>query len=1378
MAEEFLPLTKTEQDNDTSWYTSVAAGIASGIIKIPEGVFSLAAELIDLGADTNLAGDVDRFFDKLNPFEEVAEENGVGRLTEALIQVGVPGAIGFKAANKLARNITARALKAKRTNAFASFKKTKDRAKLSSALDKVKELNTKAKVPRFAVGLMGGAAGEVFVADVEKIGTFGDMFEGGPTQLDRDEVYGREEAARRLVNRLKFGSESIAFTPFVYGVGKSAKLLASRGKDLAYSNSRFARWLDKYVRAPFSPRGGLTQELFDEEKVKEALKASDQGRAKEIVDNITKEVDRLYPDAENIIGKSGRAERTKFFTSLNDVLFGGNIRKPLNKNALDNLLNQFDDLNVSAEAKGNIVGGLNNAREEFVKLIDILDANAQGTKLNKGVSDLQTLLKDRVTNWIGGTYRIFEEPKRGFSTLFSRYTPTDEAKEGAIRFFREQIAKEAGDTGFNVATSDKYFREAKVQVESLLNSVRNKGKPKALALGEYVNKTMEGRPGADFVAQIIKGTGLPPKEIRQLLGEITDPRYSIYNAITNLSGVARTTAYLSSVVSKNSEIQKAGGRGFFWNSVEEGEQALRSNTTGIRMVPVDDIVKELPGSGKFVNPAAGKFTTVEIAEALKNANNIAGGLQGFVRGEGKEGAEAAVSWMYRNLLLFPKGISQLAKTVFSIPTHLRNMFSAFGFAGANGTLFDTEFYKSAFAEGIEVSGLLKAGAPSAKAQAAYRELLELGVVNSQVQISDLKALLTDVKLGQQIANIDTTVSPFMNKMRKVRDFFQGKYVAEDDTFKIANYVVELKRLKNYRANGRAVNRNVIKLPESELNIKYNVARKNGFKGTYDEFLDDFALKTEAADIVKNTVPNYAFVGSAVRTARLLPIGNFMSFPSEMIRTTTNIVEQGLKELRHVPAPGVRVKGSNIGLFVTEVLEDGTERIVSNNARNLGTYKTGLTRLLGMATFTTGIPIALTEGAAAIYDVTKDELDALRRFVPEWSKNSTLIPIRDDDGELRYIDFSHSNAYDIISRPLRTVVNNIQQGDLTDEQLLTGFVNGITEASAEIMNPFISESIWTEATADLIVRGGRTADGRRLYTEQTSAGDKAAIRFLHLGNALAPSYKQYVRLLQAATETPTKRGEELDVGPEIAGFMGLRPIKVDPLRSMGFKIANFQRGIRNARREFTGGYFGLLKGGPVEVNDIITRFAKSNNARFGVMQEMKKDINAAETLGVGSNELFREFNERQISDKNFYNLKSGKFEPYFPSEDIEERFREIARNLGTGNPYIAARPILRRMVSNMRQVSLDSPLLFTSEIPSFQEGGLVESGEPLNIEDYLIPEIPTPPIPANVAGANPNPQVIQTAQQPTVTQQGLTETEKIYLSPEEQQIVLRQRGMIT
>ena len=55
-------------------------------------------------------------------------------------------------------------------------------------------------------------------------------------------------------------------------------------------------------------------------------------------------------------------------------------------------------------------------------------------------------------------------------------------------------------------------------------------------------------------------------------------------------------------------------------------------------------------------------------------------------------------------------------------------------------------------------------------------------------------------------------------------------------------------------------------------------------------------------------------------------------------------------------------------------------------------------------------------------------------------------------------------------------------------MLSGFVDGVNQAGAEIMNPFISESIWTEAVTDLTVRGGRTAEGRQLYTEQTPAGN--------------------------------------------------------------------------------------------------------------------------------------------------------------------------------------------------------------------------------------------------------------------------------------------------
>ena len=334
---------------------------------------------------------------------------------------------------------------------------------------------------------------------------------------------------------------------------------------------------------------------------------------------------------------------------------------------------------------------------------------------------------------------------------------------------------------------------------------------------------------------------------------------------------------------------------------------------------------------------------------------------------------------------------------------------------------------------------------------------------------------------------------------------------------------------------------------------------------------------------------------------------------------------------------------------------------------------------------------------------------------------------------------------------RTLVNNIIAGEATDQTLLSGFVDGVTEASAEIMNPFISESIWTEAVTDIVVRGGRTSEGRQLYTDQTPAGDKAAIKFLHLGIALAPSYRQFQRLGQAAFGVPTKRGDELNIGPELAGFMGLRPIKVNPLDSMGFKIAEYQTGIRNARREFTGGYFGILRGGRIKPNDVIQAYYNSNRARFLVQQEMNKNISAAQILGVNKSALQTEFKDRQISDSAFNNLARGRFEPYFPSEDIQQRFAEIARNLGDPNIFTEVRPTLRLMLQEFRRLPLTS--VFDSDV-----------------NDFLFEEALLPPLPST-----PQPVVnTQTTAQQIDPNTNLTRTQQALLSPEEQVIASRRQ----
>ena len=127
---------------------------------------------------------------------------------------------------------------------------------------------------------------------------------------------------------------------------------------------------------------------------------------------------------------------------------------------------------------------------------------------------------------------------------------------------------------------------------------------------------------------------------------------------------------------------------------------------------------------------------------------------------------------------------------------------------------------------------------------------------------------------------------------------------------------------------------------------------------------------------------------------------------------------------------------------------------------------------------------------ALYDVTDDERNAIRRYVANWSKNSTLLPIKNKDGSFAYIDFSHANAYDTLIRPLQTVVNSVADGEQDNDGIMNDFIGGTFEAMKEFASPFISESIWTEAVTDILVRGGRTREGFQVFNPQDTPGDKA------------------------------------------------------------------------------------------------------------------------------------------------------------------------------------------------------------------------------------------------------------------------------------------------
>jgi hypothetical protein len=578
MAEDNRSLNDAEANNETSWYKAFGAGLASGIIKIPEGVISLGAELIDLGADSDTASSVEEFFDKINIFEDTAEERTIGKLTEAIVQIAVPGGIGFKAANAAARKMTNKALKAKRTGAYLEFgkgkkyyktgdpkdiAKTYNPSKLKEGLNKVNELNKTSKYKRFALAVTGGAAGEGLVVDTDEIGTFGDMFEG-PTSLNRDEsLSGREDATRKLMNRFKFGTESLLVTPLAFGVGNAAKSLAKRGKDLAYSSSQFERFLDKYIRSQFSPRANQPEEMWKSATLKQGLKTRDSYRAKQIVANITKVVDGIFPVSQEIADKSIKSQKLKFVKEVNEVLLDGDLAEGLDPTKLKNIIDKLDVKNISKEQQALLADALNAGRGELNNLIDILQKTSGGAG-KTAQTELKELFKKRLEGYVGNTFQIFETKSNLFN-LFRKYQPTGESYKAAIKVF----------TGGGKKTE----QEARMIVDEILLKAQTMKKPPALPNFKYRAKSAEtGKLTTLEIGLGVDAAGTPAekKALRELFGEIKDPRFTLFNGMTNLSSLARTSAYFGEVQAKNADIQAKGGRGFFWGSAEEAGEKLKA----------------------------------------------------------------------------------------------------------------------------------------------------------------------------------------------------------------------------------------------------------------------------------------------------------------------------------------------------------------------------------------------------------------------------------------------------------------------------------------------------------------------------------------------------------------------------------------------------------------------------------------------------------------------------------------------------------------------------------------------------------------------------------------------------------------------------------
>jgi hypothetical protein len=547
-------------------------------------------------------------------------------------------------------------------------------------------------------------------------------------------------------------------------------------------------------------------------------------------------------------------------------------------------------------------------------------------------------------------------------------------------------------------------------------------------------------------------------------------------------------------------------------------------------------------------------------------------------------------------------------------------------------------------------------------------MLEEGVVNSSSTFQDVQGLLKDIAKGGDV--IERVFGKLGKRLNKVFRTSQDLYVAEDDFYKIYNYLAEFDNLKN------------------------------AYRGTRP----DIELAREAAKIVRDTVPNYSYVSDFIKGLRRSPLGNFVSFPAEIIRTSHNIVQQGIREVKD---PALRSIGAR--------------------------------RLLGFGTAVTVIPPTVVEMFRGMYGITRDELAAMRRFLPEWSRESTIIPQKDKDGNYYYTDFSHGFAYDTIVNPIQSVIANVEGND--EAPLIKGLTDGTIKALGRLVDPFISESIWVQALQDLYARGGRTDTGSEIWNPRDPEGDKMYKGIAHLVEALAPlSYPQIKRLAQAQLygEDPDT-GKDLEVGGELGGFFGFRNQKMDFEQSLGYKISEYNTALRQSRK------FLPRPQGDVQAKDIIEGLIQGNQSWFEAQQDMKKDLGAMKDLGFNDKQVGIIFDRRNLG-RDFNSLRANKFKPFELPEGLIDAYIRNAKENNYANPLTPN--TFRQINSVLRDLY---KLYLNQPYPSLMRE--------LNIGNTAA--LPPTPMPM----AQPRAQVVD-------PNTNLTQTEQALLSPEEQVIASR------
>ena len=1199
---------QAEEENKESTTQEIAEGIASGLIAIPQGIAETGTSLVDLALDTNYTQDVTNFANTVREMGGIDPERAAGEIAEVVTQFVVPGLGAAGVVGRLGR--------------------VKNMSKVAQKASQI------------------GAAGVTdAVVATDGVTTIGDFFGGGITQTtDTVGLEGREAAAAKIGNKLKIGLEAAGATAAVDPIlkalgyaGKGVSVVAAPvaapvaraavagGEAISSKVSQLAEQhplLDGFL-ASFRFRGNLSQEA-----------AEARSRIKGEVDAELGQVSRTILELEDSIN-----------LALKEAEQGLDGASPLTKQEVLNELYSYltkDEVFLERAATEGVAPlkllppQIQTAARKARVQVDRLSKQIQGSDYlaREGLvgkeAEAVNIIQENIGSYLRRRYKIFEDKNYVGSEAFNQN------RADTIEYFMnnpgaaKNIAEEIRVGGSQLEEGVDILTEGGREVLSRDAATRLTDDFVSQYTGRYSKSPgigMSQRVATNRLRTgLFKSRQANNEMLRRLMGEVKDPIEALTTTVADMAEFVATDRFYK----------------FIGQNLVDDASGMFISKAAFDRLPraVQQGYSELgEGFGSLQGQVFAKNNVYKDLTMQTNANTndfsqvLRSSYSAFLRG---------------------KGITQYGATVLSPVTQIRNFTSSSLFALAQGNV-------GSGANLFDSIGIVWKDIVKRPDKASYfKNLQRMGVVGTQSQLREIDNLIsmgygvtkgavddplgipTSGKLSQKFKRGKPGM--FLTSINKrLRDLYQGG----DDVWKVYNF--EFERNKLLSAFGGNVNVAARAVLGDERFV--DLMQRATANGVPSNRAAAEALDQYAADIVKNTVPNYERVPEFIKGLRKLPIGNFIAFPAEILRTSANTFKQALDELAS--------KDPNI-------------------------QQIGLRRLMGFTTTTMVVPTAMQKMALDLTGTTQEQIDAIRENGAPWEQSSILLPTSTKvgaDGKNQitgYVNYSYTNPYSYLNKPARAILNAVSKGEDLGSDTGKIATDAVLGAMKEMFEPFGSESILTERLLDTTIRGGVTRTGAKVYRDEADTpGDIVFKSMAHISSAFIPGGAKLfldVKAQKKGTQAPgiemgrmtrafaentvDPAGNERMIAQEIfRALSGITETQVKPENVLMYRGFEYGRSLQSASQIFNS---AVSTRGTLDPEDAVQTYRDANEARFRITNEMYRTIQNMRKSGLSDAEIRRALKKNKVA--NVGALMQGRYIPFSPSTEIKKRVRSYGNQL--------------------------------------------------------------------------------------------------------------------